>query len=133
MEERRSTSHLMDSAGMQQTNRENQTVIARSGAKWMVIEAKPSSRAIQKLVDERDANDQCVKCGKQCDRTDEKQRRKLGLCPIHYGQFNYARGKLSNKEEIAQFEADLVEAGELMLEPAEAANDYLARVKKVKS
>lgn len=99
----------------------------------MVIEAKPGTRAIAKLVAERDAADQCVKCGKQCDRTDEKNRRKLGLCPVHYGQFNYARGKLSTAEEIAQFEADLVEAGHLLLEPAAAANDYLAVAKKVKS
>lgn len=99
----------------------------------MVIEAKPSTKALAKLVADRDRDDQCVKCGKQCDKTDEKLRRKLGLCPHHYGQFNYARGKLATQEEIAQFEADLVEAGELLLEPVEGANDYLARVRKVKS
>lgn len=98
----------------------------------MVIEAKPAKASVQKVVEERDRADQCIKCGKQCDGT-EGNRRKLGLCPVHYGQFNYARSKLKTAEEIAQFEADSVEAGDLLLEPVTAANDYLARAKRVKS
>lgn len=112
-------------------------MIARAGAKWMVIDAKdvkPIGKKLQDQVAQRDAADQCVKCGKQCDGT-EGNRRKLGLCPTHYGQFDYARRTRfhDDPEGLAQFQVDLIESGELLLEPLVEANDYLARAKKVKS
>lgn len=91
-------------------NRSVAMMIFESGATWMVVEAK-ARRSLLPLIEERDAANQCIVCGHQCDHT-EKNRRKRGLCPLHHGRFIANRPDGIRKR--ASYEADCIENGELM-------------------
>lgn len=99
----------------------------------MVIEAT-AKRSLLPLIKERDEANQCIVCGHQCDDKDGN-RRKRGLCPLHYSRFISNRPE--NPRKAAAYEAECIENGEAMArrdgQRIGLNNTYKQRAQKVKS